>query len=387
MIQDINIGMGGPAPHAGADTPLPGRIDPARVCGVVLAGVHSWGDCVLEQVACRPLLPVASRPLIWHTLNWMGQAGVRTAVVCANSDTLVMRRCLGRGEGLDLTLEYCEDIMPRGPAGCVRDAALATPAETIIVADGTIVPQIDLAAILQAHAAASAAVTVVVTATGAGDGRPTEPYEPTGIYVFARSVLDAVPPTGYQDIKETLIPRLYRSGARVVTHVVPRQRVLRVTDAVSYLTANLWAVEQLAGAGGATEDQVRDGKAWVHPTAQVDPTARFVGPVLVGARSVIEHGALVVGPTTIGGDCRIAARAVVSRSAVWDRCQVGAGAIVDQSILTDGTEVEAELVVRETVCLPARRREGGLLNRLASYRQRRRRPTRAAGGRFERLGA
>ena len=34
------------------------------VLGIVLAGVHAWGDCPLEQVVCPPLLPIMSETSI-----------------------------------------------------------------------------------------------------------------------------------------------------------------------------------------------------------------------------------------------------------------------------------------------------------------------------------
>ena len=54
----------------------------AKYRGIVLAGVHAWGDCVLERAVCRPLLPVADRPLVAHALDWVRSAGVAEATVC-----------------------------------------------------------------------------------------------------------------------------------------------------------------------------------------------------------------------------------------------------------------------------------------------------------------
>jgi hypothetical protein len=38
--------------------------DSDRVEGIVLAGVHQWGDCPLEQAVPRPLVPIGHSPLI-----------------------------------------------------------------------------------------------------------------------------------------------------------------------------------------------------------------------------------------------------------------------------------------------------------------------------------
>ena len=343
------------------------RVEQPGVRGIILAGVHTWGHCLLEAVVARPLLPVAARPLIWHILRWIRDGGILETTVCGNSDTTSLRRSLGNGESLNVSLAYSEDLMPRGPAGCARDAALNSRAETFLVVDGTILPRIDLAALLAAHTLSKATVTIVVAGANGADGQSEDVQEPAGIYVFSRAVLEKVPATGYQDIKEALIPNLYRRGQRIATHLVPGNPTLRVTDAASYRALNMWAVQQLAQDAAVPEGYVSVGEAWIDPSARVAPTARFVGPALVGPKCVIEAGAMIVGPATIGEECTIGPGAVVSRSAVWDRCRIGAGALLDHCILTDEAIVEPEVVTRSRVRTPPHRSTRTLLDRLASY--------------------
>ena len=119
------------------------------VQGIILAGVHSWGHGALERVTCRPLLPIASRPLLTRVAEWLGEAGVKEACVCGNSDTPLLRGCLRGGENVGLKLRYYEDEMPRGPAGCVHDAAMLCSEELLVVVEGTIVPRVDLSAVLR----------------------------------------------------------------------------------------------------------------------------------------------------------------------------------------------------------------------------------------------
>lgn len=344
------------------------------VWGVVLAGVHAWGSCVLEEAVCRPLLPVALQPLICYPLRWLQRGGVTGVSVCGNSDTSLLRRKLGRGETLQVGLDYYEDVMPRGPAGCVRDAALETDCQTIVVVDGTIIPAVDFSALLAQHQRTGAAVTLVVASTTDADTGACV-HEPAGIYVFDRRVLDSIPSKGYQDIKESLIPKLYRAGERIETFVATPEDALRVTDAASYLGVNMWTLQH-ASREAPGPGYRRVGEAWIHETASVDERARLVGPVLVGPRSVVEAEALLVGPTTIGEDCHVGARAVITRSALWNRCEVGAEAVIDQCILADGARVEAEGAVRETAYVPKRRGGRSLRNWLSAYRS----ANRAAAG-------
>ncbi len=315
-----------------------------NVQGIVLAGVHAWGESALEQVCPRPLLPVVGRPLVWYVLDWLGKAGVRQVSICANSDTNIFRRCLGNGTLSTMNLDYYADLMPRGPAGCVRDAATAD-SEDLLVVEAAVATQINVPALLEAHRQAKAALTVVTAGTGAA-------AEPVGVYVLSRSTLPHIPPRGYQDIKEMLIPRLYDRGEVVMAYPVDDQQNLRVRDAASYLAANSWAMEGAIPAWTPPRGYRLLGQAYVHETAQVARTARLVGPVVVGPHCRIDDGTTVVGSTTLGTGCRIGIDAVVSRTAMWPACRVEAGAIVDHCILVHGSLVEPAVVVRDTVCLP-----------------------------------
>lgn len=341
----------------------------ARAGGIILAGMHSWGDAALESTMCRPLLPVACRPLIWHVGRWLRRGGLDAAVVCGNSDTDSIRWRLGRGTTMDLALHYYEDVMPRGPAGCIRDAAGQSDAEAFVVVESAILPQIDLSELLKEHDATKSALTLVVADSGICCGKRDSTMEPVGIYVVSRDALSHVPRNGYQDIKESMIPSLYASGARVSAYRVPSERAPRVTGAGSYLSVNMFAVEHLGVEMEDADEFVRIGDAWVHESATVSSSAKLVGPVLVSAESKIGAGSLIVGPTAIGRDSSIGEDSVVSRTIVWDRCKIGARALVDHSIFTDGASVDAGAAVRNTVCFSKARKRPPLWRRLVSWKK------------------
>lgn len=141
------------------------------VRAIVLAGVHTWGNCLLERTLCRPLLPIATQPLVGHVLDWLRLEGVAHASICGNSDTANLHKSLGDGTAARMALEYFEDVTPRGPAGCLRDASHGAGAWAYVVVEGTILPRVDLARLLDSHNESGAAVTVVTTSpTGEQNG-------------------------------------------------------------------------------------------------------------------------------------------------------------------------------------------------------------------------
>jgi len=313
--------------------------------GIVLAGSYYWGEGKFERFLRGPLLRVAQRPIIRYPLHWLQASGICQVAICTNNDTEAIRRYLGDGARLGMTLHYVEDPLPRGAAGCVRDAALRLAADTVVVAEGALIPSLDLDALLTAHRDSGAVATAVVevdrrrSATGGERSRL-----PGGIYVFERRVLERVPATGYYDIKQGLLERLYDEGERVLMHEVQGLSP-RIMDYASYTAASAWLIASAHTRPGFYSGYVKAGDGMRHPSARIHPSARLIGPVLVGPGARIDAGAVVVGPTAIGAGSVVESEAVVVRSVLWERCVVGRGASLDGSLLSDDAVAEAGAVL------------------------------------------
>lgn len=314
------------------------------VQGILLAGLHGWTESGIELFCCRPLLPVAGRPLVEYSLDWLGLAGAVKASVCANGSTGVFRRVL-RDRHCGPEVDYYEDLMPRGTAGCILDASLATDADLLLVAEGTLLTSADPQRLLRAHVSSGAGLTVVVSSSGVSQSSP----EPLGIYVASRKALQYIQESGYQDVKEMWIPALRQANVAVVAHLVGREAGLRVTGERSYLAANEAVLRQGAAARAWNPEYRRESETWIHESARIDPEAQLRGPVVVGPDCFIGPRARILGPATVGAGCWIGRDTIVVQSALWPGCRIGQGAIVDHSVLTACSNVEAGLVMRDRV--------------------------------------
>ena len=301
-----------------------------ELTAVVLAGTHHWSGSPFERLAPRPLVRVAQDPLISYPLRWLAGAGVRRATICANGTTPAIRSAVGDGSDLGMEIGYYEDATPRGAAGCVRDAGLRSRSGTLVVADATAIPTVDLEDLLASHRLSGAAVTAVVHR----ESSPSAPPTASGVYVFDRRALAHVGENGFQDIKENLIPKLHRAGERVVAYQ-SGTFCPHVFNAQTYLAVNDWRLQRRAREDEGGADSL------VHPSACVEPGARLVGPVQVGPGARVRAGATIVGPTSIGEGSTVAANALVARSVVWSRCAIGERAVVHGCILGDDAVVPA----------------------------------------------
>lgn len=315
---------------------------------IVLAGTVSWRRTPFDALLPRPLLPVAQLPLIGYTLRWTALSGARRVTVCGNGLTALIREQLRSHRATLPPIDYSEDRSPRGAAGAARDAALATAGDLFVVADATTIPDVQLDRVIDEHRRRGAALTIVVQPSSPASSRDQHALVPTGLYIFSRRAFDAVPDTGYQDIKEALIPRLYAAG-ELVTTTEADGTCPRVLDAHSYLGVNHWMIARLAAQRSSLP---RPGceQAILHPSARISRSALLIGPVLVDAGAEIQAGATIVGPTAIGARSVVAAGAVVSRSVVWERCSIAAGALVDRTVLASDVAVAAGARFANAVC-------------------------------------
>jgi NDP-sugar pyrophosphorylase family protein len=315
---------------------------------IILAGAHIWQEDSLDGLCPRLLWPIGNVSLVAHQFCWLAEVGIRRVVICANSDTYIYQGCLGDGGNYDLDLAYYVDRVPRGPAGCCRDAAQVAPSEHYVVLEATVLPDLDLLGLLAAHLKSNAAATVVASRARADAGGPLQDGTPAGVYVFARRAFEHVPPIGFQDIKEMLVPRLRRAGELVSAYPVAGSP--RVNDLESYLRVQHWAIRKYARGESRPQDYSRQGEALIHDQACLGQHVRLVGPVMIGPHSRLEDRAIVIGPTVIGEGCTVRAGSVIGRSVFWARCRVGAEANLDRCLVTTGASIEPHGCVYGEVC-------------------------------------
>jgi hypothetical protein len=153
--------------------------------------------------------------------------------------------------------------------------------------------------------------------------------EPAGMYLFTSEALKVIPPVGFFDLKEQLLPGLYARGMPVAVRSV-LDCTVRVRDNESYLQA----VARVAERAG------KRPPVMVSPTARIDPAAHVLGPALVDDRASIADSAIVHESVVLAG-ARIGSGAVVSRSIIGPSVQVPPDCVLRGQIIRSGSTVQA----------------------------------------------
>jgi NDP-sugar pyrophosphorylase family protein len=276
----------------------------------------------------KPLIPVANRPLITYAFDHLLGAGAGRLVVNTHWRSEAYARFFPEpvyhGVPISFRDERPEVLETAGGIWNVRD--LLGP-ETFFVYNGDIFSDLPLERAVQAHRKMGNEVTMVLRSSGgplqvafdAASGRVTDiggrvdpAAEPrflfTGIYLVNAEFIARIPAA----TKISVVPifcDMIRSGARLGAVVIDEGCWWDLGNRENYLDVHA---------------SLATGKSapWIHPTAQVAPSA------------------VVRGATAIGAGVRIGPDARISDSLIWDGAEIASSTVLDRCIVTDGQRVE-----------------------------------------------
>lgn len=330
---------------------------------VLLAGGLGTRLRPLTYLVPKPALPVVNLPLVAHQLLWLAGQGVEQARVSAGYLATQVREALSRRDW-GLEVEVVEEPEPLDTAGGIRFAAQGF-GEAFVATNGDVLLDAPLTAMAEAHAEAGAAATILlrrvedvspfglVHRDEAGrvteflEKRPSDPMGQNtvnaGVYVLAADVLDSVPPLVEWSVEKRLFPDLLAAGRTLVGYL----------PGEAYYWMDVGRVETYLA---AHRDLLDGAVPWcgpsVSPAAEIDASARIVGPVAVGADAKIGAGATVGPHASLGDGAVVGERASVAASVLWAGAEVGAGAELRNTVVATGARVADGLTLQEGMVMP-----------------------------------
>ncbi len=176
---------------------------------VIMAGGKGSRLGDLTAKVPKPMLQVAGRPILERIILHLMSYGIRKIYVAVNYLAHVIEDRLGKGEGLGCHIEYLREDRPLGSGGALS-LLPETPKDPLLVMNGDLVTQADVAGLLELHTTGRHAATVAIRRYhhtipfGAVDVEGTRIValveKPTlfqminaGIYVFSPELLERVP--------------------------------------------------------------------------------------------------------------------------------------------------------------------------------------------------
>ena len=308
---------------------------------VVLVGGFGTRLRPLTLTTPKPMLPVGHVPIIERLVDNLAKGGVTDVTLALGFKPEPFVDAFPTGECNGVALHYAVEPEPLDTAGAIRFAAdFSGIDDTFVVANGDVLTDLDIAALIEFHRLHSAEATIHligvedpsafgVVATD-GDGRverfvekPAPGTAPSnqingGTYVLEPSVLQRIPAGRKVSIERVTFPEVV-AGGRLFA-MATDDYWLDAGNPALYLQANLDLIDGTRRLHNCVG---------VHSGAHVDPTAIVTHSVVadgvtVGAGASITDSVLL--PGAVVDD-----HATVANSVVMGK--VGAGASVTRSVL------------------------------------------------------
>ena len=322
----------------------------------------------------KSIVPIFNRPFLHYQLDLIKKVPeIDEVILSLNYQPHRIEEVFGDGRAAGIRMRYVVEPTPLGTAGGVRFASEGVK-DTLVVFNGDVLTQIDLAAVIDLHRRRKAKATIVLTpvenpsAYGLvetdGDGNIRRFLEKpkadeitcdtinAGIYVLEPSTFDRIPPDVAWSIERSFFPSIIERGETFIASIY-RDYWIDIGTPEKYMQVHR---DVMDGRYAAPPFNGRAGMPWISPKARIDSRAVVEGPVFIDDDCEVGSDAHIGPYTVLGSRCRVGAGARVSGAIIWSdvhvgehadvrdafvgrSCRIGANVTLGKGILGDRTEL------------------------------------------------
>ena len=335
---------------------------------ILLAGGKGTRLRPLTLHTPKPIVPILGRPFLYYQIDLLKQIPeIDEVILSLNYQPRRSEEIVGEGEGLGIRVRYVVEPMPLGTGGAVRYAGDSLT-ESVVVFNGDVLTQIDLAAVLRLHRERRAKATIVLTPVDnprayglvetERDGKVRRFLEKpgedeitcntinAGIYVLEPDTFERIPKDTAWSIERSFFPSLIERGETFVAYVCDGYWIDIGTPA-KYLLVHRDIMDGRFSAPPFNGSS----SAWMSPDAKIEEGVEVHGPCFVDEGVVIKPGAKILPYSVIGRQTHIEEDAVVDGSIVWPNGWIGPGAALHGSILGRNCHVGRSAIIRSPAVL------------------------------------
>ena len=312
---------------------------------ILLAGGKGTRLRPLTLHTPKPVVPIFDRPFLQYQIDLLRRVPeIDEVVLSLNYQPRRIEEVLGDGADLGIQLRYVVEPTPLGTGGAIKFAAGQATGEPLVVLNGDVFADVDLAAVMALHRERKARATIVLTpvenpsAYGLvetdADGnvlRFLEKPSPdqivcntinAGIYVLEPDTLDRIPDDTVYSIERAYFPSLVANQETFVAYVY-RGYWIDIGTPEKYRQVHR---DMMDGRLAAPPFAAMAGQALVSPQARIEDGATIEAPCFIDAETVVKRGARIGPYSVIGRNCHIGENAVVDGALLWPNTWVDSDA-------------------------------------------------------------
>jgi NDP-sugar pyrophosphorylase family protein len=336
---------------------------------ILLAGGKGTRLRPLTVHTPKPIVPIFNRPFLYYQIDLLQQVpAIDEVILSLNYQPRRIEEIFGAGDGLGVKLRYVVEPIPLGTAGAVRYAGDSLT-DSVVVFNGDVLTQVDLAAVLAMHRERKAKATIVLTpvenprayglvetdADGnirrflekPGEDEITCKTINAGIYVLEPDTFDRIPKDTAWSIERSFFPSLIERGETFVAYVYDGYWIDIGTPA-KYLQVHR---DIMDGRYAAPPFDGTGHQAWIAPGARVEDGVELHGPCFVDEGVVIKGGAKILPYSVIGRQTHVDEAAVIDGAIVWANGWIGRETHVKGAILGRNCHIGRNAILESPVVL------------------------------------
>jgi NDP-sugar pyrophosphorylase family protein len=312
----------------------------------------------------KPIVPIFNRPFLHYQIDLLTQVPeIDEVVLSLNYQPRRIEEVFGDGKDRGIRIRYVVEPAPLGTGGAIKYAGDKLT-ESVVVFNGDVLTQIDLAALIRLHRERKAKATIVLTPvdnpsayglveTDASGNilrfleKPSADMITTnninaGIYVLEPDTFDRIPSDVPWSIERSYFPSLIERGETFVASIYDGYWI-DIGTADKYMQVHRdimdgrYAAAPFRDAGGE--------HTWISPGARVEDGASVLGPCFIDEGAIVKAGARIGPYSVIGRQTQVDEDATVDGAIVWPNCRIGSQAQVRDALIGRNCHVGRNVTV------------------------------------------
>jgi NDP-sugar pyrophosphorylase family protein len=332
---------------------------------ILLAGGKGTRLRPLTLHTPKPVVPIFDRAFLHYQIDLLRQVpDIDEVILSLNYQPRRIEEVFGDGAGTGVRIRYVVEPSPLGTGGAIRYAAQGVT-DTVVVFNGDVMTNVDVAAVVAMHRERQAKATIVLTPvdnpTAYGlvetesDGRvrrfleKPNPDEITcdtinaGIYVLEPDTFDRIPKDVSYSIERAYFPSLIERNERFLAYI-DRGYWIDIGTPEKYVQVHR---DMFDGKfGGGVFGSAEHSKPIVSDEARIDEGAVIEGPCFIDAGAHIKKGAKIGPYSVIGRGVLVEEDADLRDTIIWPNSRIGQDAVVHGPIIGRNCHIGRNAVLK-----------------------------------------
>ena len=298
----------------------------------------------------KPIVPIFNRPFLNYQIDLIKQVPeIDEVILSLNYQPRRIEEIFGDGSQAGIKIRYVVEPAPLVTAGAVKYAGDKLT-ESVVVFNGDVLTQVDLASVIALHRERRARATIVLTpvpnpsAYGLVETDSSgnimrflekpKPEEITtdrinaGIYVLEPDTFDRIPSEVAWSIERSYFPSLIERQETFVAYDYTGYWIDIGTHA-KYMQVH----RDIMDGRFVAEPFQQSGRKAIAADARIEDGATVEGPCFIDEGVLVKSGARIGPYSVIGRQTQVEEDAQVSGSIIWPSCRISREAVVRDAIL------------------------------------------------------